>query len=53
MTGKTSLAGHFRCAVTLGVDFDGPSHAVSWRSGRFERIEALTGFFELTRSGNA
>jgi peptidoglycan/xylan/chitin deacetylase (PgdA/CDA1 family) len=28
MTNKTSLAGHFRCAVTLGVDFDGPSHEV-------------------------
>jgi peptidoglycan-N-acetylglucosamine deacetylase len=28
MTSKTSLAGHFRCAVTLGVDFDGPSHEV-------------------------
>jgi peptidoglycan-N-acetylglucosamine deacetylase len=28
MPDKTSLAGHFRCAVTLGVDFDGPSHEV-------------------------
>lgn len=25
---KTNLQPHFRCAVTLGVDFDGPSHEV-------------------------
>lgn len=28
MTKKSSLAAHFRCAVMLGVDFDGTSHEV-------------------------
>jgi peptidoglycan/xylan/chitin deacetylase (PgdA/CDA1 family) len=60
MTKRTALPAEFRCAVTLGVDFDGPSHEVgrgipplgahSW--GRYSARRGIPRHIEmLTRQG--